>query len=58
MVQPDSDVALEGIGFNLADKIDEVASGIPFDVVYTLESNKWNNRETLQLNIKDLRTSI
>lgn len=57
MVQPGCDVVLEGIGFNLAEKEDAVASGIPFDIVYTLESNKWNDRETLQLNLKDIRES-
>lgn len=58
MVQPDSDVKLEGIGFNLADKEMEVASGMPFDIVYTLEKNTWKDRETLQLNIKDIRSTI
>lgn len=55
MTQPNSDVILEGIGFNLAEKADLVASGVPFDVVYTLEINRWNDRERLQLNIKDIR---
>jgi single-stranded-DNA-specific exonuclease len=58
MVQPDSDVAIDGIGFGLAEKQDLVASGLPFDVVFTLESNKWNNKETLQLNFKDIRATI
>ncbi|XOV66150.1 MAG: single-stranded-DNA-specific exonuclease RecJ [Fluviicola sp.] len=58
MTQPNSDVILEGIGFNLAQKSDIVASGIPFDVVYTLEINNWNNRDRLQLNIKDVRETI
>ena len=35
-----------------------VAHGLPYDIVYTLEVNSWNNRETLQLNIKDIRSSI
>lgn len=55
MTQPDSDAILEGIGFNMADKADIVASGLPFDVVYTMEINRWNDRERLQLNIKDVR---
>ena len=55
MTQPNSDVVLEGIGFKMADKLELVASGLPFDVLYTLETNKWNDRETLQLNIKDIR---
>lgn len=58
MVQPELDVVLEGIGFNMPDKQDSVSSGIPFDVVYTLEINRWNGREMLQLNIKDLRETV
>ena len=57
MVQPGCDVVLEGIGFNMAEEADAVASGIPFDIVYTLESNRWKDRETLQLNLKDIRES-
>ena len=55
VVQPDSDVALEAIGFGMAEKQDEVASGLPFDMLFTLETNRWNGREILQLNIKDIR---
>lgn len=58
MVQPHSDLVLEGIAFNQVDKENDVASGLPFDIVYTIESNKWNNRETLQLNIKDIRPTV
>ena len=58
MTQPNSDVVIEGIGFNLGDKIDDVAAGVPFDLVFTMESNKWNNRETLQLNMKDIRSVL
>jgi single-stranded-DNA-specific exonuclease len=58
MTQPNSDVIIDGIGFNLGDKIDDVAAGVPFDLVFTMESNKWNNKETLQLNIKDIRASL
>jgi single-stranded-DNA-specific exonuclease len=58
MVQPPSDLVLEGIGFSLVDKVDDTASGMPFDVVFTMESNKWNNKETLQLNIKDIRPTL
>ena len=55
MTQPEFDVAIEGIGFNMPEKKDIVASGLPFDVVYTLEINKWRDRETIQMNIKDIR---
>jgi len=58
MTQPNSDIVLEGIGFKMADKMDLVAAGVPFDVLYTLETNVWKERETLQLNIKDIRAVI
>jgi single-stranded-DNA-specific exonuclease len=58
MTQPEHDVVIEGIGFNQSDSANIVAAGMPFDVVYTLESNKWMDRETLQLNIKDLRETV
>jgi len=58
MTQPNSDIVLEGIGFKMADKMDLVAAGVPFDVLYTLETNVWKERETLQLNIKDIRAVL
>ena len=58
MTQPNSDIVLEGIAFKMADKMELVASGLPFDLIYTLETNVWKDREILQLNIKDIRASI
>lgn len=58
VTQPETDVKLEAIGFNLADKEGDVASGIPFELAYTLEVNRWRDRETLQLNVKDIRAQI
>jgi single-stranded-DNA-specific exonuclease len=58
LVQPPSELQLEAIGFNLADKMDFVASGIPVDIIYTLEGNTWKDKTTLQLNIKDIRETI
>jgi single-stranded-DNA-specific exonuclease len=58
VVQPNSDVAMDAIGFNLADKADLTASGVPFDLAFTLETNRWQERETVQLNIKDIRPTI
>ncbi len=58
MVQPNCDLVVEGIGFNLSDRIEFVASGLPFDLIFTMEKNRWNNRESLQLNIKDIRPSV
>jgi single-stranded-DNA-specific exonuclease len=58
VTQPETDVVMEAIAFNLADKEEDVASGMPFDVAYTLEINRWRDRETLQLNVKDIRPHI
>lgn len=58
VTQPETDVVVEAIGFNLADKEEDVASGMPFDLAYTLEINRWRDRETLQLNVKDIRPHI
>ncbi len=58
VTQPETDVVIEAIGFNLADKEEDVASGLPFELVYTLEVNRWMDRETLQLNVKDIRASL
>ena len=58
MTQPQSDVVIDGIAFNMGDKMDIVASGLPFCVAYTLESNRWNGKETIQLNIKDIREMV
>lgn len=58
ITQPNSDVAMEAIGFNKAEHEDKVAAGIPFDMAYTMEVNRWRNRESLQLNIRDIRETI
>jgi single-stranded-DNA-specific exonuclease len=55
VVQPNHDVAMEAIGFNLADKEILVADGVPFQLAYTLETNVFRDKETIQLNVKDIR---
>jgi len=50
-------VIYNGIGFNMPQHLDIVTSGKPFDIVYTIEENHWNNTVTLQLMIKDVRPS-
>jgi single-stranded-DNA-specific exonuclease len=52
------DVIIDGIGFNLGNKENIVAKGLPYDIIYTLETNTWREKTTLQLNIKDIRSTI
>jgi len=53
--QPQSHYTYDAIGFGLASKELEVASGLPFEMAYTLEINEFNGLTNVQLNIKDLR---
>ncbi len=47
---------MEGIGFNLADKIGIVKEGL-FDVVYTIDQNEFNGKSRLQIKVVDLKAS-
>lgn len=58
VLQPNTGVSLEAIGFNMGDKMDLLESGEPLSLLFTLETNVWNNKESLQLNVKDIRLTI
>lgn len=45
-----------GIAFNLADRINIIKSGRPFDVVYTIEENTYQ-QNTVQIMVKDIKLS-
>jgi len=47
---------MEGIGFNLADKIGIVKDGL-FDVVYTIDQNDFNGKSRVQIKVLDLKSS-
>jgi single-stranded-DNA-specific exonuclease len=57
VTDPVSNITLPAIAFNLAGKSDLTASGLPVDLVYTLSINKWNGKEQIQLQVRDLRSS-
>lgn len=44
------------IGFNLAHYAESLNTGINFDICYTIEENLWNQKRSIQLNIKGIRT--
>jgi single-stranded-DNA-specific exonuclease len=48
---------LKGIGFNLASKFDVVGSGLPFDIVFTLDENEWQGQSSLQMKVIDVKLS-
>lgn len=51
------DVTLTGIGFGMAEKFHLLEKQKPFDIVYTIDENEWNNTKSLQLKVIDIRTA-
>ena len=49
---------LNGIGFNMVNKFDELLMNKPIDVVFTLDLNEWNNEKHLQLKVIDFKLSV
>lgn len=58
LVDPVSGIELSAIGFNMADKADLIASGCAFDCAFTLDANTWQNRTTLQIQVRDIRETL
>ena len=51
----DNNYFIDAIGFNLGYLVDEYKIGDRIDVVGSLEINEFNNNQTMQINIKDVR---
>ncbi|MGL4651758.1 MAG: DHHA1 domain-containing protein, partial [Caldilineaceae bacterium] len=49
--------ALEAVAFHQGSHAERLHEGLYIDAVYTLETNDFNGRRTLQMNIRDLCTS-
>ncbi len=48
------DIKINGIAFGMAHLFGRIQNE-PFDMVFTLEENFWNDKSTLQLSVKDIR---
>jgi single-stranded-DNA-specific exonuclease len=57
VVKQDNSAVMSGIGFNLADKYQIIASGRPFDVVFTLDENEWQGNISLQMKVIDMKAA-
>jgi single-stranded-DNA-specific exonuclease len=57
VVKQENSPVISGIGFNLAEKYAIVASGDPFDVVFTLDENEWQGNVSLQMKVIDVKAS-
>lgn len=51
------DITLTGIGFDMADKMDLLATRQPVDIVYKIDENEWNGQKSLQLRMIDVKAS-
>ena len=54
----DENYLINAIGFNLGYLAQEYLIGDKIDVIGTLEQNQYNEKETIQINIKDIMKSI
>ncbi len=48
-------VKIRGIAFSMAEFYDDVVSGKPFDICYSIQENIYKEKKTLQLFIKDIK---
>jgi single-stranded-DNA-specific exonuclease len=55
LLQPGANYVYDAIGFQLGEFYSSIVSREPFDICYHIEENNFNNKTTLQLNIKDLK---
>ncbi|MDC6387956.1 single-stranded-DNA-specific exonuclease RecJ [Maribacter sp. PR1] len=46
---------IEGIGFNLGDKLSKVTSRKPFNAVFSIDENEWQGNISLQLKLRDIQ---
>lgn len=54
-VVQDDRYKIDGIGFNMGDKLPLVTGRKPFDIVFTIDENEWQGTVSLQLKLKDLK---
>ena len=50
-----ADQPIDVIAFNRKDKLPIIKDNKPFDILYHVEENVWNNMVNIQLNVKDVR---
>ncbi len=56
VIHPDiSGFPFAAIAFQQGHHLEQIKNGNTFDICYHIEENEWNNKTTLQLNIKDIK---
>lgn len=57
VITQENDSTISGIGFGIADKFGIIASGKPFDIIYTIDENDWNGSKSIQMKVIDIRSA-
>ena len=57
LILKDENTMVDAIGFNMGNLTDEFLIGDKVDIVGNLEINNFNNKENIQINLKDIRKS-
>ncbi|MEO8149904.1 MAG: single-stranded-DNA-specific exonuclease RecJ [Bacteroidia bacterium] len=58
LLKAGSNYVYDAIAFQLGEHYPTIISRDPFDICYHIEENHYNNKTTLQLNIKDLKFAL
>jgi len=54
-ISQEGSLPIGAIGFNLGDKLPQVAGKQPFSAVFSVEENVWNGKVSIQLKLRDIR---
>lgn len=52
-----SQKVISAIGFNMSEHYEKLIKGQPIDLAYVVEVNEWQGRESVQLNVRDIKMS-
>ncbi len=56
-VRQQNSPSVQGIGYNIGHRYNEISNGKRFDLCFALEENRYNGNVNLQLNIRDIKMS-
>ncbi len=55
LIEEKSGAIKQGIAFSMGNLLDQLQTGNPFNVCYTIEENVYNGRSTLQMMLRDMK---
>lgn len=53
-----NDISVDAVAFSMADRINEIKDNYTYDIIASVEINRWENRDYVQLQIKEFKPSI